>query len=97
MEHQWLPSNFSEAPWLKQSMVKLGSLMAVPLFGPSKTICGIVLARHPRRPGVIGLGWRIGALIGSAALPSDLVASFVTRRLELAPSSQAIGLDRFRP
>ena len=44
MERQWLPSNFSEAPWLKQSMVKLGSLMAVPLFGPSKTICGIVLA-----------------------------------------------------
>jgi hypothetical protein len=41
MERQWLPSNFSEAPWLKQSMLKLGSLT---LFGPSKTTCGIVLA-----------------------------------------------------
>jgi hypothetical protein len=47
MKRQWLPSNFSEAPWLKQSMVKLGSLMAVPLFGPSKTICGIVVAVLP--------------------------------------------------
>jgi hypothetical protein len=40
----WLPSNFSEAPSLKRLMVELGSLTAVPLFGPSKSICGIVLA-----------------------------------------------------
>jgi hypothetical protein len=33
MERQWLPSNFSEAPWLKRSMVELGSLTAVPLSG----------------------------------------------------------------
>jgi CDP-2,3-bis-(O-geranylgeranyl)-sn-glycerol synthase len=67
-----------------------------PLFGPSKTIRGIVLAvlASAGVAALLGLGWKIGALTGIVAMASDLLASFVKRRLGLPPSSQAIGLDQ---
>ena len=43
---------------------------------------------------LLGLGWEVGALVGTIAMASDLLSSFVKRRLGLAPSSQAIGLDQ---
>jgi len=43
---------------------------------------------------LLGLGWAVGALVGTVAIASDLLSSFVKRRLGLAPSSQAIGLDQ---
>jgi CDP-2,3-bis-(O-geranylgeranyl)-sn-glycerol synthase len=44
--------------------------------------------------GVLGLGWKVGALLGGVAMAGDLLASFIKRRLGLAPSSRAVGLDQ---
>jgi Putative integral membrane protein DUF46. len=66
-----------------------------PLFGPSKTIRGIassVIATSICAM-LMGLGWKIGALIGAFAMEGDLFSSFVKRRLHRPPSSMAIGLD----
>lgn len=67
-----------------------------PWFGPSKTIRGVLLAMlaTTAAAGVLGLGWKVGALLGGVAMAGDLLASFIKRRLGLAPSSQAIGLDQ---
>jgi len=67
-----------------------------PWFGPSKTIRGLVFAMLATTGAakVIGLGWTVGVLIGATAMASDLLASFTKRRLGLASSSQAIGLDQ---
>jgi CDP-2,3-bis-(O-geranylgeranyl)-sn-glycerol synthase len=67
-----------------------------PLFGPSKTIRGVVLATlaTTAAAAALGLGWKVGALIGIVAMAGDLSASFIKRRLGLAPSSQAVGLDQ---
>jgi CDP-archaeol synthase len=67
-----------------------------PLFGKSKTVRGIaasILLSAMAAP-LLGLGWQIGVLVGSAAMAGDLVSSFVKRRLNLAPSSRATGLDQ---
>ena len=67
-----------------------------PWFGPSKTIRGFLLAVLATigAAALLGLGWKVGALVGTVAMASDLLSSFVKRRLGLAPSSQAIGLDQ---
>jgi hypothetical protein len=67
-----------------------------PLFGPSKTIRGIVLA-VPATAGaavLIGLDWKVGALLGGVAMASDLCASFLKRRMGMPSSSMALGLDQ---
>ena len=43
---------------------------------------------------MIGLDWRIGALVAAMAMLGDLFSSFLKRRMGLAPSRQAIGLDQ---
>jgi len=67
-----------------------------PLFGPSKTIRGIVtsVSATSGAAALIGLGWEVGALVGTVAMAGDLCSSFLKRRLGLAPSSMAIGLDQ---
>lgn len=67
-----------------------------PLFGPSKTVRGIVLAvlATTGAAALIGLGWTVGALVGTVAMASDVFSSFLKRRLGLPPSSMAIGLDQ---
>ena len=67
-----------------------------PLFGPLKTIRGIVLAVPATMAcaALIGLGWKLGAVLGGVAMASDLLASFVKRRMGLPPSSMALGLDQ---
>ena len=68
-----------------------------PWFGPSKTIRGFVLLAVLATTGaavLLGLGWKMGVLVGTMAMAGDLLSSFVKRRLGLAPSSQAIGLDQ---
>jgi CDP-archaeol synthase len=67
-----------------------------PWFGPSKTIRGVVLATlaTTAAAAALGLGWKAGALLGIVAMAGDLLVSFVKRRLGLAPSSQAVGLDQ---
>ena len=67
-----------------------------PLFGAPKTVRGIVLsilATAACAP-LIGLDWRVGAVIGVAAMAGDLFASFSKGRLNLPPSSKATGLDQ---
>ena len=67
-----------------------------PLLGSSKTIRGVVLAvavTSAAAP-LIGLEVAIGALLGIVAMAGDLFSSFVKRRLDMAPSSRAVGLDQ---
>jgi hypothetical protein len=67
-----------------------------PLFGPSKTLRGIVLSIviTAAFATLIGLEWKIGALAASMAMLGDLLSSFVKRRLGMLASSQFIGLDQ---
>jgi CDP-2,3-bis-(O-geranylgeranyl)-sn-glycerol synthase len=67
-----------------------------PLFGHSKTIRGItasILVTTASAP-FIGLHLTNGAVVASAAMAGDLFSSFMKRRLNFAPSSQALGLDQ---
>jgi hypothetical protein len=67
-----------------------------PLFGPSKTIRGImasILITTASAP-LVGLDLTIGAIVAGAAMAGDLFSSFVKRRLNFPPSSQALGLDQ---
>src|SRR5260370_39394550 len=67
-----------------------------PLLGPSKTIRGIlisVLVTTASAP-LIGLDLTIGAIVAGAAMAGDLFSSFVKRRLNFPPSSQALCLDQ---
>jgi CDP-archaeol synthase len=43
---------------------------------------------------LIGLSPGIGTSVAATAMAGDLFSSFLKRRLSLAPSSQAIGLDQ---
>jgi CDP-diglyceride synthetase len=66
------------------------------LFGHSKTVRGItasILITTASAP-LIGLDLAIGAIAASAAMAGDLFSSFVKRRLNFPPSSQALGLDQ---
>jgi CDP-archaeol synthase len=67
-----------------------------PLFGASKTLRGVVLAvlATAAAGALVGLGWRIGVLVGAGAMAGDLLSSFLKRRFGLKPSSQATGLDQ---
>jgi CDP-2,3-bis-(O-geranylgeranyl)-sn-glycerol synthase len=66
-----------------------------PIFGPSKTIRGIVVSALATSicAAAMGLGWEVGALVAAFAMAGDLFSSFVKRRLHLPSSSMAIGLD----
>ncbi len=68
----------------------------LPLFGPSKTIRGIVLSLilTPIAAWLVGLAWPLGVAVAALAIAGDLVSSFVKRRMGLASSSMAIGLDQ---
>ena len=67
-----------------------------PLLGAAKTLRGVALSVLVTAAGapLIGLDARIGALVAAAAMAGDLLSSFVKRRLDLAPSSRATGLDQ---
>jgi CDP-2,3-bis-(O-geranylgeranyl)-sn-glycerol synthase len=67
-----------------------------PVFGPSKTIRGVVLAVLITTASApfLGLDWRIGLWVGSFAMAGDLFSSFCKRRLGLPSSSRASGLDQ---
>ena len=66
-----------------------------PIFGPSKTIRGIVLSLLVTCicAALMGLGWQVGILVATFAMAGDLFSSFLKRRLHLPSSSMAIGLD----
>ncbi len=67
-----------------------------PLFGPAKTLRGVmlsILVTTAFAP-LIGLEWKVGALVASMAMIGDLFSSFLKRRLGLFASSQFSGLDQ---
>ena len=67
-----------------------------PLFGPSKTLRGVllsILVTAAFAP-LVGLEWKVGALVAFTAMIGDLLSSFLKRRLGLFASSQSIGLDQ---
>lgn len=67
-----------------------------PLLGSSKTVRGLVVSILAAAAGapLVGVEPAIGAFMAAAAMAGDLFASFVKRRLNLPPSSQALGLDQ---
>jgi CDP-diglyceride synthetase len=67
-----------------------------PVFGSSKTFRGIVVSVLATAAGapLMGLGLTTGVTVAAAAMAGDLFSSFVKRRLNLPPSSQALGLDQ---
>ena len=67
-----------------------------PLLGGSKTIRGLVIsviATSAAAP-LLGLPLWIGIVVAATAMAGDLLSSFLKRRLKLAPSSRATGLDQ---
>ena len=67
-----------------------------PVFGSSKTFRGIAVAIFAAAIGapLVGLDPIVGVTAAGAAMAGDLFSSFVKRRLNLPPSSQARGLDQ---
>lgn len=66
------------------------------LLGQSKTWRGIaigIFAPACLSP-LMNLPWQAGTLAGAAAMAGDCLASFIKRRLGLAASSMALGLDQ---
>jgi CDP-2,3-bis-(O-geranylgeranyl)-sn-glycerol synthase len=67
-----------------------------PLLGPSKTIFGVftaIVATACAAP-LVDIPIEIGALIGAAAMAGDALSSFVKRRMGIASSGRATGLDQ---
>lgn len=67
-----------------------------PLLGASKTVRGLlaaVIATALVAP-LVHLSIGLGAAIGTLAMAGDAIASFVKRRLGIAPSGRATGLDQ---
>lgn len=66
------------------------------LFGPSKTIRGLVatLTVTALLAPTIGVSWMNGLAIAAASIAGDLLSSFAKRRLGLPPSSRCTGLDQ---
>ena len=67
-----------------------------PVFGSSKTFRGLSSAILVVTGFTVlfGFQWQTGLLIGFWAMLGDLFSSFVKRRLGMAPSSMAFGLDQ---
>lgn len=67
-----------------------------PWLGRSKTWRGLLagIAATALTATVLGLGPALGAAIGAAALVGDLASSFTKRRLAIASSGRATGIDQ---
>jgi len=68
----------------------------LPLFGPSKTIRGIILSIVVTTviAPVLALDWKSGLVTATMAMAGDLLSSFVKRRLRFQQSSRATGVDQ---
>jgi len=67
-----------------------------PLLGPGKTVRGVIAAivATAFAAWALGITPLIGATIGAVSMAGDALASFTKRRLGVAPSGRAIGLDQ---
>lgn len=66
------------------------------MFGPSKTIRGVVssVIATALIAAAVGLTVYAGAVVAMGAMAGDLASSFIKRRLGREPSSRATGLDQ---
>lgn len=83
----------THADWPLDLGIRLGQQ---PLLGPSKTWRGLLgaLLLTPPIAVLFGLSIWYGLLIAGMAMLGDVVGSFCKRRLKIAPSSMAPGLDQ---
>ncbi|MDT8376785.1 MAG: CDP-archaeol synthase [Mariprofundaceae bacterium] len=67
-----------------------------PLFGPSKTLRGLLLSLPLTgiAAELIGLSFMLGLTVALWAMLGDLLSSLIKRRLGMKPGSQALGLDQ---
>jgi hypothetical protein len=67
-----------------------------PLFGASKTVRGLVaaVAGTALVAGLLGFSIGLGALVGVLSMLGDALSSFVKRRLGIAVSGRATGIDQ---
>jgi CDP-2,3-bis-(O-geranylgeranyl)-sn-glycerol synthase len=67
-----------------------------PLLGTAKTIRGIIgsVVLTTLAAPLMGFTVQTGAVVGSLAMAGDIVSSFVKRRLGIAPSDRALGIDQ---
>lgn len=67
-----------------------------PLFGPSKTVPGLIAAMVLTSLVAWWFGWSplTGCYIAALAMVGDLLASFIKRRLAIPASGMAPGLDQ---
>ncbi len=67
-----------------------------PVFGPAKTVRGLLFSVLVTSLGasLLGMGWGTGAVIAAVSMSGDLFSSFVKRRMKLPSSSRATGLDQ---
>ena len=67
-----------------------------PWLGPSKTFRGVVaaLAAAALSAALLGFSPAMGAWLGAFSMLGDALSSFIKRRLGIAPSGRATGLDQ---
>ena len=67
-----------------------------PLLGPSKTLRGFIaaVAATALAAALLGLPPGLGAYVGALAMLGDALSSFVKRRLGVASSGRATGIDQ---
>ncbi|MGZ3196746.1 MAG: CDP-archaeol synthase [Croceibacterium sp.] len=67
-----------------------------PLLGSSKTVRGFVaaVAGATLAAPLLGLSLGLGAGVGALAMVGDALSSFAKRRLDIAPSGRATGIDQ---
>ena len=84
----------SRFAWPLDGGIKL--LDGWPLFGPAKTVRGIVASFLLTGCSALFLGcsFGLGATVALLAMAGDLLASFTKRRMGLQASSAAVGLDQ---
>lgn len=67
-----------------------------PLFGPAKTVRGLLAASVATgcAAPLVGRPLLLGVLLGLCAMGGDLLASFIKRRLGMPSGASALGLDQ---
>ena len=67
-----------------------------PWLGVTKTVRGVLFSilLTALTAVLLGMSWQLGALFGLVAMVGDLLSSFFKRRLGLASSTPAPGLDQ---
>lgn len=67
-----------------------------PLLGPTKTVRGFAaaVAGTAVAAALMGFSLGLGAVVGAFAMLGDALSSFVKRRLDIAPSGRATGIDQ---